>query len=578
MSLRNLVIFSVIMALCANVAFAEWVSMGERDQSELQVKVLKSTATETQLEITVPGFDIKHVKAGNGCIFVHIPGASWHMEKGFPLLPRLGQLVSINHSGNASLEVVSVEEEVFPIQAPVVPSKGHMTRDIDPSTVAFEFGPVYKEDTYYVGEQFSIGKEFVMRDVRGVRLEVLPVRVNHVRMEMKVIKKAVVSIKCNGGSTFAAQSVAAPSATFSEIYSNAFVNYSAPVGIRNFQSKRLIAVVPSVYSNTVTDWVEFKKSRGFEVEVKTIENESANDIKSMLKAEYDSKQFGYVVLFGDIDYMPTLKGDYEGAYSDPCYVMLKGDDYYTDAFISRISGNAEEITVQLNKLMKYETSGNKSGDWYKKGLTVASGEGSPKDHVRADWLINGGGKGQKVPTKGAGLKGIGFTSFANEYGWNASASGVADAVNNGIGIACYIGHGSAYKWVTSGFGVTHIKQLNNGDKLPVIWSVACVNGKFQVGECFAEAWLRHPNGGAAGVEAASTNEAWVPPCDKQSATVNAYIDGVDKTFGALEMAGRLAALKTWGDGRRDRGTQLAEQCNLFGDCSMEVHHPGKKSE
>ena len=138
-------------------------------------------------------------------------------------------------------------------------------------------------------------------------------------------------------------------------------------------------------------------------------------------------------------------------------------------------------------------------------------------------------------------------------------------------VATYIGHGSSTSWVSSGFNVSDIHRLSNGNKLPVIWSVACVNGNFvKYDECFAEAWLRKTGGGAVAVEAASTNESWVPPCDKQAATINAMIKKTYSTFGALEAVGVIAALKNWGDSNSSEGNKLAEQCVLFGDCALEV--------
>lgn len=165
----------------------------------------------------------------------------------------------------------------------------------------------------------------------------------------------------------------------------------------------------------------------------------------------------------------------------------------------------------------------------------------------------------------------GYSSFDDIYDPSASASQVANSINAGRGVICYIGHGSSTSWASSGFGVSHIKKLTNGAMLPVIWSVACVNGDFvKTAECFAEAWLRQVDGGAAAIEAASTNESWVPPCDKQAATVNAIIKKQHQTFGALEGAGIMAALKAWGDTNSSEGNKMAEQCNLFGDCTMIV--------
>ena len=55
---------------------------------------------------------------------------------------------------------------------------------------------------------------------------------------------------------------------------------------------------------------------------------------------------------------------------------------------------------------------------------------------------------------------------------------------------------------------------------PFIWSVACVNGEFNVGTCFAETWLRATDSdgnptGAIATLMSTVNQAWNPPMEGQ---------------------------------------------------------------
>lgn len=574
MSFRIFIIFAICIAF-TGMTFAQWHSFTNTREENLQINVLSSTYHETKIEVKVPGYRIVPGPKVDGkqCIIVSIPGASWLMEKGFPLLPKLANLVQVQ-ACEPRVEVISKDEVEVDLKGPIVPSQGHLTRNIDPETVPLEFGPIYFQNTFWVEEkdQFSIGKPFTWRDVHGVRLQVIPVTANHVTMKMKVLKSAVLVIKCDERSVLETPTEA-PSPVFNELYGNAFLNYAGPArGAVPPDTKQLLIIVPQDYEKVTNmqGWIAIKKQKGYTVTTKVITTETATQIKDYIQAEYNAKRIGYIVLFGDVDKMPTFTGSFEKAYSDRVYTRLAGNDNYPDAFISRISGDATQINIQLAKIIKYEQANPDPS--YKNGLTLASNQGSPTDAERAGWLRNGGGSTQKVPVVAGGLVGSGYT-FTALADPSATAAQVATAVNNGVGIICYIGHGSTTSWGSTGFSNTNIKSLNNGFKLPVIWSVACVNGQFQVAECFAEAWLRKEGGGAVAMEAASTNEAWVPPCDKQAATVNAYINNTYKTFGALEAAGCVKGLEVWGDSNSGQGNQMAEQCNLFGDCSMEVQYP-----
>jgi len=158
----------------------------------------------------------------------------------------------------------------------------------------------------------------------------------------------------------------------------------------------------------------------------------------------------------------------------------------------------------------------------------------------------------------------------------ASPAMVAAAVNDGRSLINYIGHGSEFAWVTSGFGVADVKQLTNTNGAwPMIWSVACVNGAFTMedGDCFAEAWLKAGTSdapaGAIAMVSASTNMSWEPPCVWQKAIIEDYmIPEIVFTGGAQHYYGLLKTCEHYGDTAESEGNKLIEQCIFFGDSSV----------
>lgn len=67
---------------------------------------------------------------------------------------------------------------------------------------------------------------------------------------------------------------------------------------------------------------------------------------------------------------------------------------------------------------------------------------------------------------------------------NPTATNVSTIVNNGVGNIFYCGHGDDTYWVTTNFSNSNVNTLTNYNKLPFIYSVACVVGHFNVGTCF----------------------------------------------------------------------------------------------
>jgi gingipain R len=591
--MRSLIIALLIIACTFACAEAKWVAVNSKVPAPIQMKVLENTKDIIKLEVTIPGYFTDKIKIlDKEVMWVYMPQTAPIMQSGCPTLPKFANLVKIAGECGVKLEVSKLEEVEHALACPIIPSKGHLNRDVDPESIAYTFGSVYEEDAFWPGEQFSVGKPFIWHNVRGVRVNMIPMAVNHVQKVLKVVKKAVITLNCKSTSTVntlqATKRAGRADQSMSKMQADYFVNMedNTRSGVPAENNKKLIVVCPQKFEAAIADWVAWKKKCGYQVlpYVFVEGSVTASEIKAFLQVCYDDpdERFGYVVLIGDANNnsnfeeatpMPTFKGSKEGAASDRVYVRLAGNDNYPDAFISRISATtAQEVKDQLAKIINYEKSA--AGEWLARNLCVAGNDkgGGFCDYERATWLQLGGSQNQKVSVVKGGMKGAGYEDYRQVFpSTGATATNVAKNINEGVGIVCYIGHGTNTSWYTTGFNTNDVANLTNGAKLPVIWSVACVNGNFlKTAVCYAEAWLRKVNGGAVAMEAASTNESWIPPCDKQAATINAIITGKYSTFGALEAEGAIAGLINWGDTNSSEGNKMVEQCNLFGDCTMIV--------
>jgi hypothetical protein len=64
-------------------------------------------------------------------------------------------------------------------------------------------------------------------------------------------------------------------------------------------------------------------------------------------------------------------------------------------------------------------------------------------------------------------------------------------INDGIGLINYRGHGRKTEWL-DGLNTNDVSQLMNGDKLPVVLSIACSNNYIDIAETsFGECWVRN---------------------------------------------------------------------------------------
>jgi gingipain R len=552
----------------------EWIQIGNRTEKEVLVKVLESDMNRTIVEFQIGGYFIERLMINDMLhIKISLPGTTPLLDKGFPDIPKVRENIIIPDSARMSFKILQMQDTLIStIQ--IAPSKGNLSRSINPDSIPYIYDSFYKQDLWYPNMNFTLGDPFLIKDFRGITLQYNPIQYNPVRKIIKVVTKIVVEITTIGSDDRnIKERKRGPSKISSDLiklYKRQFINFNflseryTPVQ----ESGRLLVVVYDSFIADVENFVNWKIQKGIPTitaRYPTDTGNSASSLKNYIQGLYDSAEgLNYIILVGDNGQIPTMNGDHaQAAPSDPMYVKLEGNDNYPDAFISRISATSSaEVLNQLTKFINYERfpDSGTAATWYNRGSGIASNEGTPKDWERADDLRN------KLIT-------YGYTLIDQIYDPGASDNDITNAINDGRSIINYIGHGGDTNWSTTGFNNADIDALNNNNDLPFILDVACMNGNFTLatGDCFAERWLKAGTAssprGAIGIYASSRNADWVPPCVMQEEAIDLLVTEQTATLGGICFNGVMAALDAYPGGT---GQKLMEQFNLFGDCTMEI--------
>ncbi|MDO9171441.1 MAG: C25 family cysteine peptidase, partial [bacterium] len=554
------------LQVLAAVASAAWVATDGGAVALPQV-VATGAADVVTLRIEVPGYDLEGALVdGRPYAKLGLPGEAWLMEKGLPELPMICRSVAIAGTGVPVLRVVASEWTETAVD-PVLPSKGHLTRDLDPAGIAFTFDALYRDGGVYPRETASLGDPYIVRDERGVALRVVPFQYDAGRGVLRVLRSMTLEVvtKGTGGlNELAGAGAAAVDPEFARIYRGLFANYGADKYVAIGTTGRMLVVTADAYQGALAPFVAWKQQKGIPVEMITMSSVggTAAGVQNAITSRYGSADgLTYVVLVGDIADVPTRVGSYESADSDPTYAMVAGSDLYPDLFVSRISAsNVGEVQLQVAKFVRYERDPDTgaAAEWYHKGSGLASNEGTPTDYERCNLLRTD-------------LLAYTFTQVDQIYQPTGTTAMISAALNEGRSLVSYIGHGSGTSWSNPPFANSNVLALTNGWKQPWLLDVSCSNGDFSTAVCFAEAWLRAGSvaqpSGAVGTYSASTLASWVPPCEMQAHAVDLLVAEQANILGALYYYGGMQVLDTYPTGE---GPKLIEQYNIFGDCSLMV--------
>lgn len=571
------VILSFFLLLFSLLSFSlEWIPIISENPQEPDVSLINGNLNETHIVVTIYGFYRDEIAIdGEKYNIVYFPRNRNLEERGNPSLPFIPITLAIADKGNIEVESKGIDKFNFKI-GKYVPAKGHFTRNIDPDSVPYSFSEVYNRDEFYPEYLAKEKEPFILRNLRGITLIVTPLRYNPVSEELEINPFVEIKVKNIGGIGFNAiqdfQKVK-ESKEFEFIYKKRFLNYDL---IKSYvpisEVGNLLIITNDNFYDEMLPLVYWKKQKGIPTEIKKLSQigSTADDIKTYVTNYYYSNGLTYLLLVGDANEMPYLTGtvgNVVGQASDPRYGLITGNDNYPEIFVSRFPAqNVTQVQTMVNRVINYEKYPQASGSFYHKAFGIAGDDvgGTPPlaDYERMNLLRDK----LKYPS-------YNYTVFDEIYHSSATDAMVFNSVNDGRGLGLYIGHGAETYWVTTGFDVNDVYNLNNINTIPLILDVACVNGKFNRsgGDCFAEAWLKvgtpQSPKGALAIYASSTNQDWVPPCDAQSKSVDFIVEENYHTVGAICINGCMAAMDMWDS---TTGGQLYQQWHIFGDGSAMI--------
>jgi subtilisin-like proprotein convertase family protein len=532
---RSIFVLALIVLVSVSTAAAETFELGGGEP--VAVRVVESSASRVVLEYELGSFTATPVEIDGREYFTLALGEESNiLEKGLPELPNVCRSIIIPDDAEMDVRVVSSSYTEFE-NLPVAPSKGNLTRDVEPATVPYVFDPVYAAAGPYPSRLAYARDPYIMRDFRGLVVVLNPFQYYPSTATLRVYDHVVVEAVAVGPGktnvlTYRPETM---NVEFRKIYERHFLNFEEAghryPWVDDGGNMLVICYDDAAFLAEMQPLVEWKNQMGVPCEMVTVTEAggSAAAIALFIDQYYYEHGLAYVLLAGDAAQVPsTMLSD----SSDPTYSLVTADTY-PDLFVGRFSAeNAAQLATQVLRTIEYEKRPQADGDWYHKGMGIGSsggpGDDGEYDYEHEDYIRDD-------------LLAFTYTAVDQIYDPGATSAQVTAGVNDGRSIINYTGHGSTTSWTTTGFSNTNVNALVNDNMLPHIVSVACYNGDFDSGTCFGEAWLRATNGaeptGAIGFYGSTISQAWNPPMDAQDEIVDLLVGtssyGVNRTFGGL---------------------------------------------
>ena len=317
-----------------------------------------------------------------------------------------------------------------------------------------------------------------------------------------------------------------------------------------------LCVIPPENLEAFTPYLAMVNSLGHHVRV--IEVETGTTSYTIKNAITDSYQEG-VTRFAVIPAKhQQLESKDFGTFVGDYYYELMTSDNLPDIAVGRFPGNATTLPNQFAKAMSYVAYEGVPGE---PSLPASVVLAAHQEEYPEKYTANS----NAVRDWDYALADIEFTTVYPPEG--GTPDDVSAAINNGIGIVNYRGHGSVTTWQWTGsWNAGAIYGLTN-THFPPAFNVCCSNGAHdETYNCLSESWLEAPGTGSSGNIGASAPSATTVNNRMQRVLFWELFDEGNTCAGEMFAASQIDIIQYFSAG----GLNNAKMYHWFGDPSMDI--------
>ena len=584
--------FTFLLVMLSVVTFGQqWVAIKSDAPSTIKTELVASSESRITVNLQVAGFYAFEVTTPRGTAnIISVPRTVSTVEAGEPNLPMIAIPAMIGDRQHYGIRVVNAQYTDY--QMEVAPSKGDFSRQIDPATVPYTYGEAYETDAFFPAEKVGLYEPYILRDFRGQNMVVHPFAYNPISKTLRVYHDMTVEMYADGQqgeNVFDRRSnTVKMDPEFGQVYRNHFINYSE--GMSKYtpvdETGELLIICHDAFMSAMEPFVAWKKQIGRPTTMvgTSTSGFTSEALKAYIQTAYaNNPNISHILLVGDnaqIQGYYAYNGGYSGR-SDNWFGQLAGNDFYNEVIVGRFSAEtAEQVTTQVNKVIHYERDIDATDTWLTNGCGVSTTEGGGGHFGEDDY--------QHINNIRTDLMNYGYSTVYQEYyntpGYNSTTQQISDRVNSGVSIINYCNHGTYTAWQSHSpyYSNTYVNALVNDNKLPIIFSVACLVGKYDHSQpCFGETWLRATNNttgnptGAIGGMFSYISQPWVPPMYGQDEMVDVlvetYNNNIKRTLGGISHDGNMKILDQYSASNSSAmGTYMT--WILYGDPTLTIRN------
>ena len=173
--------------------FISFVSLAQQSNIEL----ISSTENESVIKVIINNCNFNDVNTNFGqAQIISLENGTPILKQGAPDLPKL--TTSLIIPNNLGMEVLSsVVSYTDYNNVEIAPSKGNLYRNINPSSIAYQKGVEYNQNSFFPSATAELRAPHIVRDYRGITVVINPIQYNPISKTLRLNTTLIITIRTN---------------------------------------------------------------------------------------------------------------------------------------------------------------------------------------------------------------------------------------------------------------------------------------------------------------------------------------------------------------------------------------------
>jgi hypothetical protein len=275
-------------------------------------KVLSSDIQTTIIGFKLDTFNLLPVQTPNGIMHLaRLDNGASILKQGAPDIQKISRSIIIPDNADMNIKILSSKFTEYE-DISIAPSKGNLSRLINPENIPYEFGSEYSQDAFFPSTVANLQDPYILKNLRGQAVDFYPIQYNPVQKILRVYTEITIKVYAEGESSLNVlqrkSGTQVLAREYKNIYEGHFLNFISDNRFDYVDDHgNLLIISYGSFMEEMQPLVDWKSRKGVPTEMVNVSDIGLNSsaIGNYVDNYYYENGLTFLLLVGDAAQIPS---------------------------------------------------------------------------------------------------------------------------------------------------------------------------------------------------------------------------------------------------------------------------------